>query len=100
MHSEQILGINQRYVVRFSIVALDLIHLSFSVRSVHACARIGVPSLAWVLDYWVLAPLHILPYTHSSLHSACVRSHVCACLGSELLDLSFITHATLQVGHR
>ena len=28
-----------------------------------------------VLNYWILAPLQILPNTHSSLHSAYVRSH-------------------------
>ena len=57
------------------------------------CTRIGVPSLALVLNYWILAPLHILPYTHSSLHSAYVRSHRCALArsGTELLDPSSAT---------
>ena len=48
----------------------------------------------------VLASLHILPYTHSSLHSAYVRSHRCALArfarsGSELLDPSSVTHSAL-----
>ena len=32
------------------------------------CAHMGAPSLARVLNYWILAPLHILPHTNSSLH--------------------------------
>merc|ERR1711888_349102 len=34
---------------------------------------IDAPSLARVLNYCILAPLHILPCAHSSLHSAYVR---------------------------
>ena len=45
--------------------------ISCSADQLSMCARIGAPSLAAlarVLNYWILAPLHILPYTHSSLH--------------------------------
>ena len=76
--------------------------------SVHVCARICAPSLASlarVLNYWILAPLHILPYTHSSLQIHRyklfrVRSHRCALArfarsGSELLDPSFVTRSAL-----
>ena len=63
-------------------------------------ARIEAPSLARVSNYWILAPLHILPYTHSSLHIAYVRSHRCALArfarsGSEGLDPSSVTHSAL-----
>ena len=70
--------------------------------SVHVCARICAPSLARVLNYWILAPLHILPYTHSSLQIHRyklfrVRSHRCALArsGSELLGPSSVTHSAL-----
>ena len=32
------------------------------------CARIGAASLARILNDWVIAPLHILPYRRSSLY--------------------------------
>ena len=71
------------------------------------CARIGAPSLASlarVLNYWILAPLHILPYTYSSLHSAYMRSHGVdlARSVSELLGPSSFTHSalyTVHIGH-
>ena len=54
----------------------------------HRCALRSLRELR-VLNDWVLAPLHILPYKHSSLHIAYVRSHRCALAGS-VVEQNFI----------
>ena len=45
-------------------------YCSIDVRlyTVQKCARIGAPSLSWVLNYQVIASMHILLYRRPSLH--------------------------------